>query len=246
MTEEITGGTCSLEAAYNAERERLFPLAIKDEPQGEYRKPVFGEGKQSARIILIGEAPGAEETKLGHPFVGKAGKQLDALFCRFGVMRADAYITNVVKYRPVVRSAKTIKNRPPVGLFGNIQTEKRQSSRNSLNLKINGIAPLVDFIRLFSLEKDVHETSTIERIHILKKKHTIIEDFGDDIEQAFEFILLLRMEHQASQIRKFEEPDNYIDYNSLSLLEKKTLKDVFDLITKIQNMIIELYKSLIW
>ena len=114
MTEEIPGGTCSLEAAYNAERERLFPLAIKDEPQGEYRKPVFGEGKQSARIILIGEAPGAEETKLGHPFVGKAGKQLDALFCRFGVMRADAYITNAVKYRPVVRSAKTIKNRTPV------------------------------------------------------------------------------------------------------------------------------------
>lgn len=113
MTEEISGGTCSLEAAYNAERERLFPLAIKDEPQGEYRKPVFGEGKQGAEILLIGEAPGAEETKFGHPFVGKAGKQLDALFCRFGVMRSDAYITNVVKYRPVVRSAKSTKNRTP-------------------------------------------------------------------------------------------------------------------------------------
>lgn len=113
MTEEISGGTCSLEAAYNAERERLFPHAIKDEPQGEYRKPVFGEGKQGAEILLIGEAPGAEETKFGHPFVGKAGKQLDALFCRFGVMRSDAYITNVVKYRPVVRSAKSTKNRTP-------------------------------------------------------------------------------------------------------------------------------------
>ena len=114
MAEDVLGGTCSLEAAYNAERERLFPFAIKDEPQGEYRKPVFGEGKQGARILLIGEAPGAEETKLGHPFVGKAGKQLDALFCRFGVMRADAYITNVVKYRPVVRSPKSTKNRTPL------------------------------------------------------------------------------------------------------------------------------------
>lgn len=113
MMDDIPGGTCSLEAAYNAERERLFPLAITGEPQGEYRKPVFGEGKQGAGILLIGEAPGAEETKLGHPFVGKAGKQLDALFCRFGVMRADAYITNVVKYRPVVRSIKSIKNRTP-------------------------------------------------------------------------------------------------------------------------------------
>lgn len=110
----IPDGTCSLEAAYNAERARLFPLAAKDEPQGEYRKPVFGEGRHDAKILLIGEAPGAEETKLGHPFVGKAGKQLDALFCRFGVMREDAFITNVVKYRPVVRSEKSTRNRTPL------------------------------------------------------------------------------------------------------------------------------------
>ena len=106
-------GTCALEEAYTQERTRLFTLAIKDDPQGEYRKPVFGEGKRGG-ILLIGEAPGAEETKLGHPFVGKAGKQLDALFCRFGVMREDAFITNVVKYRPVVRSKKSVRNRTPL------------------------------------------------------------------------------------------------------------------------------------
>ena len=109
-----TTGKCALEEAYTQERTRLFSLATKDDPQGEYFKPVFGEGKPGAQILLIGEAPGAEETKLGHPFVGKAGKQLDALFCRFGVMRADAFITNVVKYRPVVRSEKSTRNRTPL------------------------------------------------------------------------------------------------------------------------------------
>ena len=113
MTGESTG-KCALEEAYTQERTRLFSLAAKDDPQGEYFKPVFGEGKPGARILLIGEAPGAEETKLGHPFVGKAGKQLDALFCRFGVMREDAFITNVVKYRPVVRSEKSTRNRTPL------------------------------------------------------------------------------------------------------------------------------------
>jgi DNA polymerase len=107
-------GKCALEEAYTLERTRLFTLAVKDEPQGEYRKPVFGEGARGAKILLIGEAPGAEETKLSHPFVGKAGKQLDALFCRFGVMREDAFITNVVKYRPVVRSEKSTRNRTPL------------------------------------------------------------------------------------------------------------------------------------
>ena len=107
-------GKCALEEAYTVERARLFSLAACDTPQGEYHKPVFGEGKPGSAILLIGEAPGAEETKLGHPFVGKAGKQLDALFCRFGVMREDAFITNVVKYRPVVRSPKSVKNRTPL------------------------------------------------------------------------------------------------------------------------------------
>lgn len=111
--ESGTGGKCALEEAYTNERARLFPLAAKDDPQGEYRKPVFGEGVHGAKILLIGEAPGAEETKLGHPFVGKAGKQLDALFCRFGVMREDVFITNVVKYRPVVRSQQSVRNRTP-------------------------------------------------------------------------------------------------------------------------------------
>ena len=107
-------GKCALEEAYTQERTRLFSLASCDSSQGEYHKPVFGEGRPGSKILLIGEAPGAEETKLGHPFVGKAGKQLDALFCRFGVMREDAYITNVVKYRPVVRSPKSVKNRTPL------------------------------------------------------------------------------------------------------------------------------------
>lgn len=105
---------CALEEAYTQERARLFGLASCDNPQGEYHNPVFGEGKPGAAIVLIGEAPGAEETKLRHPFVGKAGKQLDALFCRFGVMREDAFITNVVKYRPVVRSEKSTRNRTPL------------------------------------------------------------------------------------------------------------------------------------
>ena len=112
--QDVPLGKCALEEAYTQERARLFSLASCDFPQGEYHNPVFGEGRPGAKILLIGEAPGAEETKLGHPFVGKAGKQLDALFCRFGVMREDAYITNVVKYRPVVRSPKSVKNRTPL------------------------------------------------------------------------------------------------------------------------------------
>ena len=102
-----------LELLYAFERERLGRLAALDQPQGEYARPVFGQGTPNAKVLLIGEAPGSEETKLGRPFVGKAGRQLDELFCLFGITRENAYSTNVVKYRRVVRSPRSVRNRTP-------------------------------------------------------------------------------------------------------------------------------------
>jgi DNA polymerase len=62
---------------------------------------VFGTGSPAARLLFIGEAPGAEEDKQGVPFVGRSGKLLDQLIDEeLGMRRADVYIANVVKCRP--------------------------------------------------------------------------------------------------------------------------------------------------
>lgn len=76
---------------------------------------VFGNGKINADIMLIGEAPGGEEEKIGRPFVGKAGKNLSEFLQKIGLDREKIYISNVVKIRPVKLSPKTGKpvNRPP-------------------------------------------------------------------------------------------------------------------------------------
>jgi len=63
-------------------------------------KPVIGEGDPDARIMFIGEAPGAQEAKTGRPFVGRAGKFLDSLLNSVNLDRKDVYITNIVKDRP--------------------------------------------------------------------------------------------------------------------------------------------------
>lgn len=61
---------------------------------------VFGEGVADADVIFIGEAPGKQEDLQGRPFVGAAGKLLDAMLAEIGFDRGDVYITNIVKYRP--------------------------------------------------------------------------------------------------------------------------------------------------
>lgn len=62
--------------------------------------PVVGEGNRDARIMFVGEAPGAEEARKGRPFVGAAGKVLDELLSSIGLERSEVYITNLVKDRP--------------------------------------------------------------------------------------------------------------------------------------------------
>lgn len=67
---------------------------------------VTGFGNADARIVFIGEAPGAKEDKGGRPFIGAAGKFLDEMLASIKMKREDIYITNIVKYRPP-------KNRDP-------------------------------------------------------------------------------------------------------------------------------------
>ena len=59
---------------------------------------VFGEGKSSAKIFLIGEQPGDQEDKEGHPFVGPAGRLLDRALAEAGIDRDTCYVTNAVKH----------------------------------------------------------------------------------------------------------------------------------------------------
>lgn len=61
---------------------------------------VPGDGAASAAVMIIGEAPGGEEDKSGHPFVGAAGRFLDSVLAGSGIKRTDFFITNIVKCRP--------------------------------------------------------------------------------------------------------------------------------------------------
>lgn len=61
---------------------------------------VFGVGSREAEWMLVGEAPGAEEDRRGEPFVGRAGKLLDAMLASVGLARDQVYIANVLKCRP--------------------------------------------------------------------------------------------------------------------------------------------------
>ncbi len=59
---------------------------------------VPGEGPLNAKVMFVGQNPGAEEDEVGRPFVGRAGKYLTKTLAEFGIKREDVYITNIVKH----------------------------------------------------------------------------------------------------------------------------------------------------
>jgi DNA polymerase len=74
---------------------------------------VFGEGRAAASIVLIGEQPGDQEDRQGHPFVGPAGRILDRALEEAGISRADVYVTNAVKhFKWTERGKRRIHQRP--------------------------------------------------------------------------------------------------------------------------------------
>jgi uracil-DNA glycosylase len=93
------GAASSREERWEALRQRA--LACTNCPLHRGRKTVvFGEGPCPARLVFVGEGPGADEDRTGRPFVGKAGQLLDKIIGAMGFKREEVYIANVVKCRP--------------------------------------------------------------------------------------------------------------------------------------------------
>ena len=70
------------------------------QPDGTVSYHVPGEGPENARIVIIGEAPGAEEDRTGRPFIGRSGRLLTEILTAAGLDRSAAFVTSVCKCRP--------------------------------------------------------------------------------------------------------------------------------------------------
>lgn len=77
--------------------------------QSTHTTIVFDDGDPCARLMFIGEAPGADEDRVGRPFVGRGGQLLDKMIVAMGLRREDIYIANVLKVRPPNNATPTIE-----------------------------------------------------------------------------------------------------------------------------------------
>jgi DNA polymerase len=94
------GSRADREWRLNAWKERVAKCVRCRELAAHRTQTVFGVGNPEARILFIGEAPGADEDAQGEPFVGAAGQLLDRIIAACGLKREDLYICNILRCRP--------------------------------------------------------------------------------------------------------------------------------------------------
>jgi len=117
------------------------------------RRIVFGEGNPEAEIMLISEAPGEEENKMGRPFIGRAGQLLNSLFRAANIKRDELFITNMVACWPP-------NNRDP------IKAEKEACSE-----RLNRLIYVIDPLLIITAGKVAFESLIKARSRSIEKEH---------------------------------------------------------------------------
>lgn len=135
--------------------------------------------------------------------------------------------------------AHLVKNalnlRPPLGFFRDFVLVHDGKHNDTLDLKHNGIAPIVDLGRIYALSEGIEAVNTIERLKKAAGTPSLSREGSANLLDAYQFLGMLRIQHQARQIQRGDKPDNYLSPKTLSRLEREHLKDAFKIIQSMQN-----------
>ena len=130
-----------------------------------------------------------------------------------------------------------VLHQPPLGFFKKLVVEKSGEHKNKLNLKLNGLTPLVDAIRTLALDQEIFETNTLVRLEGLLERGILTQGEVDDLRDAFNVIMLVRVRHHVDVINRGGEPDNYVDPDELSIIQRTMLKEAFKAIDRLQGVL---------
>lgn len=131
--------------------------------------------------------------------------------------------------------SNSVKHQPPLGLFRGFATVRSSEHKNTIDLKHNGVVPVVDLGRVYALQSRLSEVNTRARLAAAINAGAVSPTGGRDLLDAYDVIAQQRLEHQAAQIRRGEKPDNFMAPSDLSDFERSHLRDAFVVIKTMQN-----------
>jgi CBS domain-containing protein len=141
-------------------------------------------------------------------------------------------------------ASNALNHRPPLGFFRGFVLDKESvdSDEKGMDMKKRGVVPVIDLARVYTLAGGLPAVNTWERLNAIATSHGMSQTDMDDLKDAFEFISMVRLQHQAKQIEQGQKPNNYVPPEELSTLERRHLKDAFEVVSNLQDLMSNRYQ----
>jgi CBS domain-containing protein len=133
--------------------------------------------------------------------------------------------------------ANSLKHAPPLSLFRGLATIRSGAHKNTLDLKMAGVVPVVDLARVYALRGGIEAVNTRERILAAGEAGIVSASGARDLLDAYDLIAETRLRHQAAQIAAGERPDNFMAPGRMSDLERSHLRDAFMVVKTMQSAV---------
>ena len=133
--------------------------------------------------------------------------------------------------------------RPPLSLFGKIAPARKGEHRGTVDLKHQGIVPVVQLARISALASGQPQANTQERLDLAAAGGEISAQSARDLRDAFEFLSVTRVRHQARQIAAGQQPDNFLAPRELSNFERTQLQQAFVVVQSMQSVLGQRHQS---
>ncbi len=131
--------------------------------------------------------------------------------------------------------SNSLKHTPPLGLLRGFATLRSGEHKNHIDMKLNGVIPIVDLARIYALRGQLEVVNTRARLDAAHNAGQISQNGGRDLLDAYDLIAQTRLEHQATLIRAGGKPDNFMSPNVLSEFERSHLRDAFVVVRTMQS-----------
>ncbi len=140
-------------------------------------------------------------------------------------------------------AANALNFRPPLGFFKGFVLEKQANGEKTLDMKKRGVVPVIDVARVYTLAAGLPVTNTRERLQALGQANLLASDILANVLDAFEFISLTRLRHQARQIAAGQMANNQVAPDELSEFEQRHLKNAFEVAAHFQDAMAQRYQA---
>ena len=133
--------------------------------------------------------------------------------------------------------SNSLKHTPPLSLLRGLATIRSGEHKNTLDMKHNGVVPVVDLARIYALQGQIGAVNTRARLEEARETGQLSKSGAGDLLDAYDLIAETRIQHQADLVKQGAQPDNFLQPSTLSDFERSHVRDAFVVVKSMQSAI---------